>query len=38
VPERRAVIELAAEVLQIPALTRVDDAPRPTRETMRLEG
>ncbi len=38
VPERRAVIELAAEVLQLPALTRVDDAPRPARETMRLEG
>jgi hypothetical protein len=38
VPERRAVIELAAEVLQIPALTRVDDAPRPPRETVRLEG
>ncbi len=38
VPERRAVIELAAEVLQIPALTRVDDATRTPRETMRLEG
>jgi hypothetical protein len=38
VPERRAVIELAAEVLQVPSLTRVDDAPRPPRETMRLEG
>ena len=38
VPERRAVIELAAEVLQIPALTRVDDAQRSQRETVRLEG
>lgn len=38
VPERRAVIELAAEVLQIPALVRVDDATRPPREAVRLEG
>ncbi len=38
VPERRAVIELAAEVLQIPALTRVDDAARSPRESVRLEG
>lgn len=38
VPERRAVVELAAEVLQLPALVRVDDAPRPPREAVRLEG
>jgi hypothetical protein len=38
VPLRRAVVELAAEVLQIPALTRVDDAPRVSREAVRLEG
>ncbi len=38
VPERRAVIELAAEVLQLPALTRVDEAQRLPRESMRLEG
>jgi hypothetical protein len=38
VPERRAVVELAAEVLQLPALTRIDDAPKPPREALRLEG
>lgn len=38
VPERRAVVELAAEVLQLPALTRVDDAQRAPREVTRLEG
>ncbi len=38
VPERRAVVELAAEVLQVPALVRVDDTPRPGHEAMRLEG
>lgn len=38
VPERRAVVELAAEVLQIPALTRIDDAARPTGDRVRLEG
>lgn len=38
VPERRAVVELAAEVLQIPSLTRVDDAQRLTADHMRLEG
>jgi hypothetical protein len=37
VPERRAVVELAAEVLQIPALMRVDDPTRSSREPMRLE-
>ena len=38
VPERRSVVELAAEVLQIPDLNRVDDAARPPKETVRLEG
>jgi hypothetical protein len=38
VPERRAVVELAAEVLQIPSLTRIDDAQRPGSEAIRLEG
>ncbi|HEV2127514.1 MAG TPA: hypothetical protein VGR22_02725 [Thermomicrobiales bacterium] len=38
VSERRAVVELAAEVLQIPALTRVDDAHRPTADPVWLEG
>jgi hypothetical protein len=38
VPERRAVVELAAEVLQIPSLTRVDDTPRASRDAVRLEG
>jgi hypothetical protein len=38
VPERRAVVELAAEVLQVPALVRVDDTPRAGHEAMRLEG
>jgi hypothetical protein len=38
VPERRAVVELAAEVLQIPALVRVDETPRPQRDAVRLEG
>ncbi len=38
VPERRAVVELAAEVLQIPSMTRVDDAQRPGTEAIRLEG
>lgn len=38
VQERRAVVELAAEVLQIPDLNRIDDAARPTRETVLLEG
>jgi hypothetical protein len=38
VPERRAVVELAAEVLQVPALTRVDDSARPSRDAVRLEG
>ncbi len=38
VPERRAVVELAADVLQIPALNRIDDGYRSSRETVRLEG
>lgn len=38
VPERRAVVELAAEVLQIPALTRLDDARRSGDSVTRLEG
>lgn len=38
VPERRSVVELAAEVLQVPDLNRVDDAARPSREPVRLEG
>lgn len=38
VPERRAVVELAAEVLQIPALVRVDDTVRSGGEAVRLEG
>lgn len=37
VPERRAVVELAAEVLQIPALTRIDDAMHRGNDAMRLE-
>ena len=38
VPERRAVVELAAEVLQVPDLTRIDDSARPVRPSARLEG
>lgn len=37
VPERRAVVELAAEVLQIPALTRIDDTTHRGNDTVRLE-
>lgn len=38
VPERRAVVELAADVLQIPALTRFDDARSRGDVTPRSEG
>lgn len=37
VPERRAVVELAAEVLQIPVLTRIDDAVHRGNDAVRLE-
>lgn len=36
IPERRAVVQLAAEVLQIPALARIDDAVRSGGESARL--
>ena len=37
VPERRAVVELAAEVLQLPVLTRIDDAVHRGNDAVRLE-
>lgn len=36
VPERRALVELAAEVLQLPALARIDDAVRPRDDSVKL--
>jgi hypothetical protein len=35
VPERRALVQLAADVLQLPALTRIDDSSREREESVR---
>jgi hypothetical protein len=36
VPERRALVQLAAEVLQLPALTRIDDPSRDREDSARM--
>lgn len=36
VPERRALVQLAAEVLQLPALTRIDDPSRDRENSARM--